>query len=62
MIKFMFSIFIIGCVFVCGSRLLNNWFPSLAEKVAFETPLGPINWLLVATFVLCFGAYKMLLK
>jgi len=60
MIKFAFALFVLGCVFMCGSRLLDHWFPSLAQKVAFETPLGPINWLLIGTCTLCFGAYKMM--
>ncbi len=60
MLKFAFALFILVCVFVVGSRLLNGWFPSLASKVAFDTPLGPINWLLIGTCALCFGAYKML--
>jgi len=60
MIKFAFGLFIIGCVFVVGSRLLDSWFPTLAHKVALDTPLGPINWLLIGSCAICYGAYRML--
>lgn len=62
MFKFLFGLFIIGCVFFVGSHLIAYYLPHLSAKVAFETPLGPINWLLIGTCALCVGAYKMLSK
>jgi hypothetical protein len=59
-IKFVFGLFVVGCVFWGGSQVLDHFFPSLSTHVAFTTPIGPINWLLIGTCALCAGAYRMM--
>lgn len=59
MLKFVFGLFIIMCVFLAGSHLISHFW-SGSSAVAFNTPVGPINWLLIIVVGLCVGTWKML--
>ncbi len=60
MMRFLFGLFVIGCVVWAGSRAVDHYFPSLSHSTAFDTPIGPVNWLLIVTVGLCVCTYKML--